>query len=321
MVEIFLDDKLCDLWEGYSLPKQIFQLDMAAAADVERQRSGHRVELKLPSTPHNDSLMCYADDACAGERFNSSAHEAVVKVDGVELMRGVAHLVGMEYESGALSYRLRVSSGGSEWVESASLTPLGQALEYEATLNGDTIHESWSDDSPVKFLPVCYDDYRIPYDEHSLYPPQRVMTVGDYYPFLSVGQLLREAVERGGYTLAGEWAQSKELQQLYMSGRYATASVGSLSRLKAFAGFEAGRTTSSQTTADGQGRAWLSPLVLTSSLGAFVTTTEGEELYNSNDCLTFSSKGVVYKPATRQTVGFEYYLKYKTDYRIASAQG
>ena len=124
------------------------------------------------------------------------------------------------------------------------------------------------------------DDYRIPYDEHSLYPPQRVMTVGDYYPFLSVKELLREAVERGGYTLAGEWAQGKELQRLYMSGRYATVSAGSLAHLKAFAGFEAGRSSSSVAAADGQGRVWLSPLVLTSSLGAFVTTTDGEELLN-----------------------------------------
>lgn len=318
MVEIIIDGGRCDLWEDYSLPKEIFQLDVTAAEDVERQRSGHKVELRLPSTPQNDALMCYADDACCGERFNASAHEAVVRVDGVELMRGVAHLVGMEYEQGALSYRLRVSSGGSEWVESASLTSVGQALEYEATLNGDTIRESWSNLSPVKFLPVCYDDYRIPYDEHSLYPPQRVMTVGDYYPFLSVKELLREAVERGGYTLAGEWAQSKELQRLYMSGRYATVSAGSLAHLKAFAGFEAGRSSSSVAAADGQGRVWLSPLVLTSSLGAFVTTTDGEELYNSNGCLSFSNAGVVYKPATKQTVGFEYYLKYKTDYRIAS---
>ncbi|MBQ2036348.1 MAG: hypothetical protein II216_00375, partial [Alistipes sp.] len=122
MVEIIIDGGRCDLWEDYSLPKEIFQLDETAAADVERQRSGHKVELRLPSTPQNDALMCYADDACCGERFNASAHEAVVRVDGVELMRGVAHLVGMEYEQGALSYRLRVSSGGSEWVESASLT-------------------------------------------------------------------------------------------------------------------------------------------------------------------------------------------------------
>lgn len=319
MVEVLLDGVRCDLWEGYTLPKQIFQLDVAATADVEKQRSGRSVELRLPSSAQNDAMVGYAADPCCGERFNAEEHEAVVKVDGVELMRGVAHLMGVEYDDGALSYRLRLRSGGSDWVESASLTALGDALpDYEATLDGETILQSWSEDTPVRFLPVCYDDYRVPYDENSLYPPQRVMTVGDYYPFLSIERLLREAVERGGYTLAGEWVTGEEFKSLMMSGRYAEVGGSSLSRLKAFAGFEAGRTTTAQTTADGQGRAWLSPLVLTSSLGSFVTTAQGEAFHNNNGCLTFSEEGVVYKPATKLTVGFEYYLKYTTDYRITS---
>ena len=168
MVEVLLDGVRCDLWEGYTLPKQIFQLDVAAAAHVEKQRSGRSVELRLPSSAQNDAMVGYAADPCCGERFNAEEHEAVVKVDGVELMRGVAHLMGVEYDDGALSYRLRLRSGGSDWVESASLTALGDALpDYEATLDGETILQSWSEDTPVRFLPVCYDDYRVPYDENS----------------------------------------------------------------------------------------------------------------------------------------------------------
>lgn len=319
MVEIYIDGVRCDLWEDYTLPKQIFKIDMAEAADVERQRSGHEVELRIPSSAQNDKVMCYAADPCCGERFNASHHEAEVKVDGVELMRGVVMLAAIECSGEEVNYLLRLRSGGSDWVEGASLTSLQDALpEYQATLDGETILESWGEDAVVRYLPVCYDDYRIPYDEHSLYPPQRMMTVGDYYPFISVERLLREAVERGGYTLAGEWAKSEELHRLYMSGRYAGVGGKSLSRMKSYAGFEAGRNSSAQTTADGQGRAWLSPLVLTSSLGTFVTTTEGGVLYNNNSCLKITDQGVVYKPATKVTVGFEYYIKYTTDYRITS---
>lgn len=320
MVEIALDGKRCDLWEGYTLPRDIFKIDVAAMADIQQQRSGRSVELRLPSSPANDALFGYAADPCCGERFNASHHEAVVTVDGVELMRGVAHLMAMECKDGVLNYIVRLRSGGSDWVESAALTPIVEAVDnYSATLNGTTILASWINPStPVRFLPVLYDDYRVPYDEHSLYPPQRVMTVGDYYPFLSIERLLREAVERGGYTIASEWIKSNEVRSLMMSGKYASVGGQSLSRLKAFAGFEAGRGAVTECLADSQGRAWLSPLVLTSSLGAFVNTVNGEGLYNNNNCLFISDKGVEYKPATAVTVGFEYYLKYVTDYEISS---
>lgn len=321
MVEIILDGKRCDVWEGEALPREIFTLDTAQMADISRQREGRSVEIAIPSTPRNDALMCYANDPCCGERFNKEHHEAAVRVDGVELMRGVVHLKKIEHREGRLSYILRLRSGGSEWVENASLTPLKEAISnYSATLNGATILSSWIAPLPVKYLPVVYDDYRVPYDEKSLYPPQRVMTVGDYYPFISIERLLREAVERSGYTLAGDWVASKELKSLMMSGKYAEVGGESLTRLRSFAGFEAGRDTTAECVADGMGRAWLSPLVLTSSLGAVVTTTEGEELYNNNNCLTLSDKGLVYKPATGVTVGFELYLKYTTDYVLSSRE-
>ena len=321
MVEIILDGKRCDVWEGEALPHDIFSLDTARMADIKKQREGRSVELRIPSSPRNDALMGYAADPCCGERFNAEHHEAVVKVDGVELMRGVVHLLKIEHREGRLSYLLRLRSGASEWVESAALTPLKNAIEnYSATLNGATILTSWIAPQPVKYLPVVYDDYREPYDEQSLYPPERVMTVGDYYPFISIERLLREAVQRGGYTLAGKWAESKEAKSLMMSGKYAEVGGESLTRLRSFAGFEAGRDSTAECVADGMGRAWLSPLVLTSSLGAVVTTTEGEELYNNNNCLSLTNNGLVYKPAAGVTVGFELYLKYTTDYVLSSRE-
>lgn len=105
-----------------------------------------------------------------------------------------------------------------------------------------------------------------------------------------------------------------------MSGRYASSGGGSLSRLRQVAGFEAGRTSAATAKADSMGRVWLSPLVLTSSLGAVVDTVEGEELYCNNDCFSCSDEGVVYRPSVGVTVGFEYYIKYTTDYEILSGK-
>lgn len=319
MVEVSLDGKPCQLWEGYKLPKEVFEMDIKATADVTKLREGRELRLEIPSTPENDALLKMANDPCAGKRFNAEKHEVEISVDGVTLMKGVAVLEAMEYREGRLNYLLKVRSGGSDWVNNAARTALSEALEYSARLDGDTIMDSWGEDAKVRFLPVCYDDYRAPYDEKSLYPPERVMTVADYYPFLSIYHLVEAAVRGEGYELAGDWVQNADFKYLLMSGRYERAGEASVTRLKSFAGFEAGRTSTATAQANSLGRVWLTSQVLTSSLGNVVQTTEGEGLYCSNNSLEISTQGgVVYRPATTQTVGFEYYLKYTTDYRIAS---
>lgn len=319
MVEIFLDGTRCDLSEGYRLPKEVFGLDISATADLSRQRTGQTLHIVLPSSPQNDALMLMAKDPCAGERFNATEHTAQVWVDGVMLMQGVALLEGIKATGKEVYYCLVVRSGGSDWVEGAALTKLGKALEYEATLDGDAIKNSWNAGQKVRFLPVLYDDYTVPYSANSLFAPERVMTVADYYPFLSIRHLVEAAAERAGYELAGDWVNGVEFNKLMMSGRYPQAGEASVARLKSFAGFEAGRTSAATAVADYSGRVALSSLVLTSSLGNVVQTTQGEGLYCSNGCMEISDdEGVVYRPATTLTVGFEYYLKYKTDYSLLS---
>lgn len=319
MVEVFLDGKRCDLSEGYTLPAECFKLDLDATADIAAQRTGRELRIELPSSPANDALLLMVKDPYAAERFNAEEHSAQVWVGGVLMMQGVAVVESMLLHKGELCYRLRVRSGCADWVESAARTKLGEALEYEATLDGDTIMSSWDEEQKVRFLPVCYDDYKVPYSADKLYSPQRVMTVADYYPFLSIRHLVEAAAQRAGYELAGEWVKSEAFDHLLMSGRYQQAGEASLSRLRSFVGFEAGRTSPATATADYSGRVWLTSQVLTSTLGNVVQTTQGEGLYCSNNCLTISAEdGVVYRPATTQTVGFEYYLKYITDYRMLS---
>ena len=319
MVEVILDGKRCQLKEGYTLPSEAFQLDVAQTADIASQRKGRSLKLELPSTVENDALMMMANDPCAAEGFNARKHEAEILLDGVLLMRGVAVLEAMEQRDGVLHYILGVRSGASDWIDSAARTKLGEALEYEATLDGDTIIQSWNEKAYVRFLPVCYDDYKVPYDQNSLYPPERVMTVADYYPFISIPHLVEAAAAREGYTLAGEWIKNNHYKRLLMSGRYVNAGEAVVTRLKSFAGFEAGRTSTAQATADAMGRVWLTSQVLTSSLGNVVQTTEGEGLYCNNSSLKISDqRGVVYSPPTTQNVGFEFHLKYTTDYRILS---
>lgn len=322
MVEVIIDSQRCDLWEGYTLPEDIFKVDVSGVREVSLQRSGRSVLLELPSTPQNDALMDYAQDVYAAQDFNSRLHTARIRYDGVTLLEGVALLEGMVSEAGRLSYSVRVRSGGSDWVERAALSKVADCFaDYSVRLDGQSIASSWSEQgAKVRFLPVVHDDYRVPYDETSLYSPERMMSVADYHPFLSLKSLLREAVEASGYTLAGSFYEGEELERLYMSGRYRAAEGGTVSRQRSFAGFEAGRSDSAEAVADAMGRVWLSPLVLTCSLGGLVQTCEGEGLYNNNSALHISDEGISYHPATTLNVGFEYRIKYSTDYRILSRE-
>lgn len=321
MVKIFVDGVLCDLEAGYMLPKNIFTLDGGAFAKASQQQSGRSVELRLPSTPCNDKIMLHATDPCAGVRFNDNYHEAVVMVDGVELLRGVVTLRAIEGKQRAATYIISVRDGAGDWAESAARTDLKDTtLEYNVTISEELIEKSWSEDVAVRYLPVRHDDYTPAYSSTSLFPPQRVMSVGDYHPFISVDKLLRAIFAAQGYEVVSDFMLGEEWTKLHISGCYAAAGK-SLTKLNEAAGFLAGRESEPTATADAAGRVWLTPLVLTSSLGNFVESVEGGTRYNNNDALTINDEGVTYNPPVALTAGFELRLKYKTDYKIASGVG
>ena len=321
MVEILIDGARCDLEAGYTLPKNIFTLNGEALQKASKQQSGRSVKLRLPSTPCNDTIMLHAADPCVGERFNDGEHTGEVKVDGVTLLRGVAHLLATEVEQGHTYYVIRIRDGAGDWAESAARTDLKDTqLEYSTTLDEELIERSWSDDVAVRFLPVRHDDYTPTYDSTSLFPPQRVMTVSDYHPFISLDKLLHAIFAEKGYEVVSDFMQSEEFQKLHISGCYASAGK-SATKLNAAAGFLAGRESEPTAEADSAGRVWLTPLVLTSSLGNFVESAEGGSRYNNHDSLTIDEQGVTYRPPVATTAGFELRLKYTTDYRITSQHG
>ena len=325
MITLRIDSVVCALkWEDAApLLEGIYDLD--ALTSPESARTGRSITLRLPSTPQNDMVTGFALDAYSAERFNAEYHEGVVEADGAELLRGAVHLVGVTTTGGATTYTVRITGGGGEWAEHAARTPLGDTRsDYETMLTGETILRSWTDPSPVRFLPVHRDGYTPPYSATSLHPPQRMMSAADYHPFISVGALVRAAFAESGYELRSEFMAGEEFGSLHMSGRYPSVAT---SRLRSSMGFCAGRTDEAEATADQLGRVYMSPLVLTHSLGNFVQTTDpaagaaaGEELYNRNGVLTVDGDGVRFTPVATVTAGFEFRLRYTTDYRILSRE-
>ncbi|MBR5138276.1 MAG: hypothetical protein IKV12_01850 [Alistipes sp.] len=315
MVEIIIDGQRADLEAGYTLPKSIFSFDGDTLRRASHQQSGRSVEVRLPSTPRNDRIMLHALDPVAGERFNAEAHEARVVVDGGELMRGQAHLMAIEGEGRGATYILRLRDGAGHWAERAAMTELAQTgLEYDVELSGELVEQSWGAGAAVRFLPVRHDDYTASHDSTSLFPPQRVMTMSDYHPFISVRELLRRIFADAGYEVESDFMASEMFGKLHISGCYATAGR-SLSKLNSVAGFLAGRESEATATADSMGRVWLTPLVLTSSLGNIVESVDNDKV------VTISDEGVTYRPSVAVTAGFEIRLKYRTDFKIISGVG
>lgn len=323
MIRLTIDSVACELrWED-AAPELGGIYDLDALASPERARTGRSATLRLPSTPLNDALMWYAADACSSERFNAQHHEGVIECGGAELLRGAVHLLGVTAAGGAATYTVRITEGGGEWAEHAARTRIDATRsEYECTLSGAAIEGSWTDSSPVKFLPVHRDRYAAAYSSTSLYPPQRMMGAADYHPFISVAAVVRAALAESGYELCGGFASGDVFRSLYMSGRYPAVAT---SRLHSSMGFCAGRVSEAEAAADSLGRAYMSPLVLTHSLGNFVQTADaadaaGTELYNRGGVLTADGDGVRFTPLTAVTAGFEFRLKYTTDYRILSRE-
>ncbi len=328
MITLTIDSQRCDLADGCSI-EGLGCFDMNSAASVQSWRNGQKVTLLLPSTPRNDKVMGYAAEPTTAERFNAEEHRAVVEVDGVEMMSGVVHLLSVE--SGGVSkgraatpcYRIRITAGAASWAERAARTKLSDMFDdYSIRLDGETIEQSWAEQSLVKFLPVHYDDYKAPYDGSSLYAPQRVLSVDDYYPFVRVADIVNAIFSQSGYSVESSFLLSEEFRKLHISGRYPSSGT-SQSRLTATTGFCAGRRSEVSAVADSFGRVYATPLMLVNSVGNFVDTaaaTDGEGLYNHGSTLSVTDEGVSYSPTTTVGVSFEFDICYTTDYRILSRE-
>ena len=321
MIRLRIDGQECDLYEDFTLPEKVVQLDVERLGERNAIRQGHSIEVEIPSTIKNDELMGYPTDTKSAEHFNESYHEAEVEVDGSILLRGVAHLIkSTAGRAGALAYRLRVHQGGVNWAESMARKSLSEAdLEYNETFDGELIQRSWSEDVAVRFLPLHYDSYTPEQEVATLNTMLRITTLDDYHPFVSVSKLTKAIFAQAGYEVESDFMQSKEYKRLLISGKYASRNSFSESRLASFTGLEAGRDAEVSTTASDRGVAWLSQAVLTNSTGNFVNTTQGEGLYNSNGVFSISEeRGLWYHPKSTQMVGFEYELRYKTGYKVSS---
>lgn len=318
-MELRIDGVPCDIGSaritvpGYSAKKM---------ADIDAAREGRSLRLTIPPTRHNDVVMTDAATPHAGKKFNETLHHAELLDEDALVMEGSVRLLSASEEG----YTLEIRDGGPRWATNASrrmLSALG--VDYQARLLPETIRKSWTDSSPVKFFPVCRDEYPAQSNSTDLLPAERLLTVDDYHPFLHVATMIQTIFAEAGYRLESRFAESELFHSLYMSGAYASHDTAAA---EARMGFFARRLAPVTATASSAGWVYADPLAKANTVGNIVETatpqtsdTDGEpipELFNNGSTFGMENGQIRFVPTTRVSVGFEYTLKYTTDHRILS---
>lgn len=323
MIGVILDGVEC---EAIGSQRIALSYDARTLTEPEAWREGRSLTVRLPSTPVTDRLMRSADDIHAVERFNDTLHRAAVAADGVTLIEGVAVLRSVVRDKGETYYDVTIRDGGAEWAQKAARTMLRQSqVEFSTLLDQAGIASTWHGEQAVRFLPVVRDSYTADSTSEGLLLPQQMLMPQEYHPFLSVEAILRSIVESAGYELCSEFMQSPLFKSLYMSGAYESTDA---SAARAKMDFLAGRRAASTAAADAEGIVYAWEPRFASNIGAFVDTvtptaaddgtTTGEELFSTSGCMSFVDGRPQFKPVREVSAGFEYYIKYATDYRIAS---
>lgn len=321
-MKIFIDNTEADLDRRTNVA---ISLSVASHTQLEASKTGYAKTITLPMTLRNMAIMGDSEQVNSPEMFNRGEHTARVEHDGYTVIEGTPHLV--ESSRGGQDggfYRLSIIGPGKRWVKHAMETPLRALdVEFDETLDGQTIAASWTWDKPVRFLPVQRSGFRPENANANLFEPQKVLTDGDYHPFLHVKTLVERIFAGAGYAVESQFMSGLLFNSLYVSGNYVSVDA---ERLKARMDFRAGRWAKSPTIqADANGRVYASPYLLANTAGNIVETANPNELrngvavpgvYSVGECFRANGRHVEFSPSQPVTVAFEYTLHYSSGYRI-----
>ena len=318
--------------EGVEIPLENQKLvlpsfDVRTLRSCEAQREGSVMMLSIKLSEDVLRIFGYANQAHHSEPFNNDYHYGEVVEDGVVLFAGVVSYISTEYLDGEPYYNIRIASGGATWADKAATTKLKDApINASRHMSLSSIYESWSDDNPIKMLPVNRDSY--PEAASSgLYQIYRPKLPQDYHPFISVKTLMNSILCRDGYKVESRFLSSPFFEKLMISGAY----KGVESELAyATMGFYAMRSFTSTAEADSFGRVDISPPQQGNFIGAFVDTVSPttidengqpcQNAYSNGGCFVFEMGEPRFYPTRDVDVAFDMHFSYTTDYKIESAK-
>lgn len=151
-----------------------------------------------------------------------------------------------------------------------------------------------------------------------------MLTFRDYHPFLHVRTLMESIAAQAGYSIRSDFMETDFVGSLYISGRYPEKETSLLTDRM---GFLAKRFATVSAVADRFGRVYADPLTPLNSVGNLVDSADPEEVqdgqtlsgvYNHNNVFRKTDARAAFCPPEKVTAGFEYNLKYRSDYLIAN---
>lgn len=320
-MKLTIDDKTCDLACG---PIAVPGFDARDLSDAERCREGRSLRLTLPVTPANDRLLGFPRDPHGTQSFNMALHTARLTEDDAELLAGTVRLLAAADDG----FRVEIRTGGVRWAKNAAKEMFNTIpVAYEVQLTPTAICNGWTDNAPVKFLPVQRDEYPQKNSSSDLLPAERLLSVDDYHPFLNLAALFGAIAGNAGYRIESRFFETDLFRSLYLSGAYPARDTEMLRRRMDFC---AGRLTEATTTADRLGRVYANPFVAGNSVGNLVEIAKagsaddrGEvptELHDNGNCFETKAGKIGFRPLTAVSAGFEYFLRYTTAHRILTRE-
>ena len=294
MIELYIDNQPVEITPETSVSISASVEELTAPESIGRRE----YPLRIPMTPKNRAVMQFAEQTLSVHLFNQTEHPAEVRCKGTTLLRGETELVRCEVsEKEAGSYILRLIVHPPQWVSKAKA---GLLRELESPVNGtfspEWIRESWTSDSPVKFLPVKRDRY----DQETI----ESLSFGDYHPFIQIKALLDSVVEKAGYRIESEFLNEPFFQSLYMSGNYPDSKRTAMLEM----GFTALRTIESEitATAGNDKKIVATGLPDISSFGSFVGRAEATDKNKTAPWFDFRNGRPAFVPTQEVEAGFEY---------------
>lgn len=301
--------------------------DLRRIRGCEAQREGDTLKLAVKVTPSTSTLFGFANQAYPEVSFNDDYHHGELIVDGVVLFSGVVAYHSTECCDGESVYNIELRAGGATWADKAATTKLNESdIVVEHRMNLSSIAESWSGDSPVRYLPIHHDGYT-DIANTGLYEVYYPLLPQEYHPFISVKMLINSVIEGEGYNLRSNFINSPLFDKLMFSGAFR-----SIVSEEAYAtmDFKAVRSTSTTATADSLGRvdAWIPQS--SRNIGAFVDTVTPStvdengnpcsEAFSIGGCFSFDNQRPIFRPRREISVAFDLHFDYTTEYRIKNSK-
>ncbi len=323
-MELYIDNVAVEV-DGNS--RLALSLSVAVVTDPRRGRAGYTRTLRLPATPANDAVFGYASELHSRDRFNATPHTGRVEHEGCVLIEGPLTLSRSERNPQGGFYEVHIIGAAKEWASSAATHSLSTLpVAWSRTLSGSAISASWTENgAPVRFLPVARETLRRDYSSGSVIPAARVLSSDDYHPFIHAATLLRAIFAEAGYRVESDFVNGAFFDSLYISGNYPVRDV---SVARADMDFLARRLGSSTNVANSQGRVFADPYRVGYTVGNVVDTVDPtqtsaggvsyDDVFARGGCFQMDDERVAFIPPREVSVGFQYHLRYTTDYRVKS---